>query len=584
MEEDLLVSRGSGVTVKADGSVSGFLVRFGSPETADTDGEFFTKSTDFGFEGREEIPTRILYHHGQDPTIGLTTIGRGVVKMTDDGVWFEGQLDRRKKYVGKYVKRILQLAAMKDENELPVLGMSSGTAAHLVTYRKAAKGTREIVTWPLGLDASLTPTPADCRTYVTALKSARAVPTLEELATRHGVKADDEDDIDLADGEGLDKPRRHKGLFVALYPPADVAERLALEGGEPVDELHVTLAYCGDVDTLGALAVAQAVVNCGEVARQVSQLSGTFSGVGRFSASATSDGRDVIYAAVDVPGLAGLRERVARYLSYAGCPPRGDHGWTPHMTLSYVDPTEDSPITRLEPVSVQFSELVIVYGDTRIAIPLGASAAALDWAKSGPASLKSALDEALRASEARRRFWDLQSAFEEKLREIGQEVEDGEAKDARASVAELVADYAGKILGCALEMVGLGADDESAKSLKGLGLRAGLSLPDETTAVLAANEGLTSRIKALAERVLDDVANGLKAAMSGSRRTRIAQARDSMRAHAAAITSCADTLDAVLKETEPKPKQAAEGTSPVKATRLELLRLRIRAGRSRSAA
>src|SRR4051794_18031113 len=92
MIDNLMVSRGSGITVKADGTIEGMLVRFGSPDAADTDGEFFTAKTDFGFDGREEMETALYYHHGLDPTVGLARIGTGTLKMVKGGVFFRGQL------------------------------------------------------------------------------------------------------------------------------------------------------------------------------------------------------------------------------------------------------------------------------------------------------------------------------------------------------------------------------------------------------------------------------------------------------------------------------------------------------------
>jgi hypothetical protein len=42
----------------------------------------------------------------------------------------------------------------------------------------------------------------------------------------------------------------HAGAMVALIPTADDAERLAVDGGEPAEQLHVTLAYLGDAINL----------------------------------------------------------------------------------------------------------------------------------------------------------------------------------------------------------------------------------------------------------------------------------------------------------------------------------------------
>ncbi|HEX6682964.1 MAG TPA: phage protease [Candidatus Limnocylindrales bacterium] len=46
----------------------------------------------------------------------------------------------------------------------------------------------------------------------------------------------------------------HSGAMVALIPFEEDAARLSVEGGEPADQLHVTLAYLGDAVTLDAAA------------------------------------------------------------------------------------------------------------------------------------------------------------------------------------------------------------------------------------------------------------------------------------------------------------------------------------------
>ena len=50
------------------------------------------------------------------------------------------------------------------------MGWSSGTAPHLVERTKV-KDAQHIDKWPLGLDASITPTPADASNVVQPLKS-----------------------------------------------------------------------------------------------------------------------------------------------------------------------------------------------------------------------------------------------------------------------------------------------------------------------------------------------------------------------------------------------------------------------------
>ena len=49
------------------------------------------------------------------------------------------------------------------------------------------------------------------------------------------------------------------GAMVALVPSQPDLERLALEGGEPLDQLHLALLYLGEADAIDAETRASAV-------------------------------------------------------------------------------------------------------------------------------------------------------------------------------------------------------------------------------------------------------------------------------------------------------------------------------------
>jgi len=141
-----------GAALKAayTGDVEGLLVVFGNPDTVDLENEFFTRDTDFG-RLRE---TPIWLNHTQPiKTAGGVIlveepIGYGALELTDEGVIVRGLLDAKYRYLA-------QIA--------PEMGWSSGTAAHLVVREAVGKATF-IKRWLLGLDASITPTPAEPRT------------------------------------------------------------------------------------------------------------------------------------------------------------------------------------------------------------------------------------------------------------------------------------------------------------------------------------------------------------------------------------------------------------------------------------
>lgn len=182
---DTLVWFGGSVKALGNGRVGGHLVLFGSPETPDASEErdYFTPDTDFDLEMTTK--SRVLYQHGLDPKLGNRKIGVGELKIDDAGVWVEAQLKLR----DEYEQAIYKLA------EDGKLGWSSGTASHLVRRERQPNGTNKIVAWPLGLDASLTPTPAEPRTKAVALKSLKLM-----------AEGDDESGGYTADEDEADRP------------------------------------------------------------------------------------------------------------------------------------------------------------------------------------------------------------------------------------------------------------------------------------------------------------------------------------------------------------------------------------------
>lgn len=166
------------------------------------------------------------------------------------------------------------------------------------------------------------------------------------------------------------QPDNSDGIMVALYPDQATAKSLAVEGGEPVDELHVTLAYLGRTGDVSFTADDVVAAVRGAVAEH-QPLSGSVGGLGVFPAG--DDGTPV-WAPVDVPGLETLRENIVRSLDEgptAGAVAR-NHGYTPHLTLGYDLPS----IKPAAPHQVRFGEAFVVFGDQRTPVPFGARTSA----------------------------------------------------------------------------------------------------------------------------------------------------------------------------------------------------------------
>lgn len=163
-EEEMMVKASGGylamigAPVKAlgAGKVGGYLVRFTDASQPDLDGDYFDAATDFG----ELMSSPVYYQHGLDPVMKTRKLGRAALTRDGFGIWAEAQLELR----DEYEKFIYGMA------EAGKMAWSSGTAGHLIEREQVA-GARHIKSWPLGLDASLTPTPSEPRNQAVPLKS-----------------------------------------------------------------------------------------------------------------------------------------------------------------------------------------------------------------------------------------------------------------------------------------------------------------------------------------------------------------------------------------------------------------------------
>ncbi|NJL06681.1 MAG: phage major capsid protein, partial [Chloroflexaceae bacterium] len=160
IRETLIYDGGDAVKALGNGRVAGYLVRFGDPDQPDLVGDYFTSETDFG----RLSSTDVYYHHGLDRAIKARTIGRGTLRQDEVGVWIEAQLSLADQYE----------QAIYDMVKAGKLRWSSGTLSHLVE-REPTGGATHVKRWMLGLDASLTPTPAEPRGTAASIKALAEV-------------------------------------------------------------------------------------------------------------------------------------------------------------------------------------------------------------------------------------------------------------------------------------------------------------------------------------------------------------------------------------------------------------------------
>ena len=172
------------------------------------------------------------------------------------------------------------------------------------------------------------------------------------------------------------KAANESGAMVALALPQGAAltlHNLAVETcGDnadvtPVDEMHITLTYFGDVEqmqtsreTLTALVRA--------FAADRAQINGTVNGIGYF---ANGSGRSAYYASFDCPMLPRLQADLVEMLDAAGVSVDKTHGFNAHITLAYADANQDYALAAPQ-LQITFDAVTLAWADEWNAFAFGA--------------------------------------------------------------------------------------------------------------------------------------------------------------------------------------------------------------------
>ena len=172
--------------------LGGYLVRFGDADAPDLTGDYFTKSTDFGKATESDtwfnhrMPVKLKRVNKQ--VVYKDPLPKASLSVDDVGVFAEVVIEAR----NEYEKTIAELGLAGK------LAWSSGTASHLVDRKSISDKVFEITRWPLGLDASLTPTPAEFRKSNQVLPIKSLLPPAEGEITKMENKKMENDEIKSA--------------------------------------------------------------------------------------------------------------------------------------------------------------------------------------------------------------------------------------------------------------------------------------------------------------------------------------------------------------------------------------------------
>lgn len=214
-----------------------------------------------------------------------------------------------------------------------------------------------------------------CRLQVAARQTASAV-EIQERSLKKSPKAR-EPGVTSRAATAADGAQT--GAMIALIPTPEDATRLALDGGEPADELHLTLYYLGDADGWTPEQQDDLTQRLRDWAAPLDQpVRARAFGANRWNADtdnpvwvwAISDDPD---QDPDAPTLTAAHEAVTSTVTLDGGPatPAQHTPWQPHVTAAHSsDPALlDELETRLGPLT--FDRVRVAFAGQYTDIPLG---------------------------------------------------------------------------------------------------------------------------------------------------------------------------------------------------------------------
>jgi 2'-5' RNA ligase len=157
------------------------------------------------------------------------------------------------------------------------------------------------------------------------------------------------------------------GVMIAFSPSVDVAQQLVLPDGLPLDELHCTFAYLGKASELDQRALKELPNLVREWASDKAPIPVTIAGIGRFSGDTNGD---PLIALVDSPRLTKERPSLLKLLKVAGIPASETHGYTAHITLSYLTSDETYKLRKPSRIVTQFTHVEVHIAGKVTKIPL----------------------------------------------------------------------------------------------------------------------------------------------------------------------------------------------------------------------
>lgn len=165
-------------------------------------------------------------------------------------------------------------------------------------------------------------------------------------------------------------------VMIAFQIMDDQRIQLAMPDGEPWQELHITLGYFGEPTENNTREKLVELTK--SLADSFMPFAAKASGLGRFSSDDGDDACVVLMDDVMFPLIYERMQELCRGLEIDYSP---THGYTPHMTLGYLNKESKMPLQRWSIMSLPIQSLALHWG-TEV-LPF-----ALSWSAPEPSELK----------------------------------------------------------------------------------------------------------------------------------------------------------------------------------------------------
>lgn len=165
----------------------------------------------------------------------------------------------------------------------------------------------------------------------------------------------------------------HTGAMIALIPTDEDTQRIAVEGGEPADQLHCTLMYLGDAADLDSRTRQDILDNLTTAANGLPLVEAEGFALSVFNppGSTRDDGKQrdsCITLGLSGDLLDAVHAVVAESVRYAS--PKQHAPWHAHLTLTYTDDLSQLAALADRTGPVRFDRLRVAFAGERFDVPL----------------------------------------------------------------------------------------------------------------------------------------------------------------------------------------------------------------------